>query len=497
MFKRILFVGLAVVALLTLLVGLSVASGFTEDVQTARRVHGGYMTGAFDPYREGKYSVEELILGADLIAVVDLDSVSRGVVKQKRSNASGSYSQTGYVKSLEFHFQVDQYLKGQGPDRITGLVLHLGAFYRTAPGAMLGKAPDAERKTNWDDRKAVVFLRDDGKDPDVNWKTGRYWMAVTTTDRDFYSILNQYRNPWLPAVSEQDDEQTFLLEHDLNRETVTPETITLDDLKGRVSFLDQKVEGKSERYISCLYYQRQWHRETAAQGQPQYRLDEISIWSGLPAGTHVFTSQVAGHIAYARQNEPLQPGEEDLYLLAGQDAEFFTATTPGYISVARPLPAGEYRMFHSHLPYGMGGGCNGTIPDAEMHRMELSVQVEQPEWSAHEALFDPVEDGKAIAAGSSVGLLEPATFTNPDETTVTIERIAWEADGDSGKVTIRTSPSGGLADRILDFIGLDGQARISLMVADATAEDGDLSWTLTTQPWEAGDKLMLRLRSGE
>ena len=35
---------------------------------------------------------------------------------------------------------------------------------------------------------------------------------------------------------------------------------------------------------------------------------------------------------------------------------------------------------------------------------------------------------------------------------------------------------------------------LSLVVADATRTDGTLSWSVPTQPWSAGDKLMLRIR---
>ena len=44
----------------------------------------------------------------------------------------------------------------------------------------------------------------------------------------------------------------------------------------------------------------------------------------------------------------------------------------------------------------------------------------------------------------------------------------------------------------VNFIALDGSVSLSLGVADATvdATTGTLSWTVESQPWQSGDKLM-------
>ena len=48
----------------------------------------------------------------------------------------------------------------------------------------------------------------------------------------------------------------------------------------------------------------------------------------------------------------------------------------------------------------------------------------------------------------------------------------------------------------MDFIALDGSVPLSLKVADATVDSANdtLSWTVASQPWNDGDKLMLRIR---
>ena len=46
-----------------------------------------------------------------------------------------------------------------------------GLVFKTAADANFGIDP--ERVDHWDGRRAVLFLRDDAKDPDVSWKAGR------------------------------------------------------------------------------------------------------------------------------------------------------------------------------------------------------------------------------------------------------------------------------------------------------------------------------------
>ena len=105
-------------------------------------------------------------------------------------------------------------------------------------------------------------------------------------------------------------------------------------------------------------------------------------------------------------------------------------------------------------------------------------------------------DGTAVAADSTNGVLEPATFSDANGASATIERIAWEpGSGGSGTVKLKLSPHTGIAGHTVNFIDLDGSAPLSLQVADATldATTGTLSWTATAQPWQSGDKLMLRV----
>ncbi|MDE2716607.1 MAG: hypothetical protein OXI33_06270, partial [Chloroflexota bacterium] len=61
------------------------------------------------------------------------------------------------------------------------------------------------------------------------------------------------------------------------------------------------------------------------------------------------------------------------------------------------------------------------------------VNVTAPNGTLHEAFFDPVTDGSAIAADSSNGILKPASFTDVNTASATLQRIAWA----SGTVKVK------------------------------------------------------------
>ena len=61
---------------------------------------------------------------------------------------------------------------------------------------------------------------------------------------------------------------------------------------------------------------------------------------------------------------------------------------------------------------------------------------------------------------------------------------------------LKLSPHNGIASHTVHFIAHDGSAPLSLKVADATVDSANetLSWAVASQPWDHGDKLMLRIR---
>ena len=154
-------------------------------------------------------------------------------------------------------------------------------------------------------------------------------------------------------------------------------------------------------------------------------------------------------------------------------------------AVARPLPAGVYGFdLRETWPYY--SACDFVISN------EVTVTVTPPTGVLHELLFDPVSVGSAVAADGTNGVLKPATFTYGDGASATVESISYEA----GKVNVKTAPWSVLSGKVLDFIELDGTASLSLNVTNSAVETASntLTWPVPSQPWEDGDKLMVRIR---
>ncbi len=431
----------------------------------------------------GVASLEEVILNSDIIAIVVLNTLDRGVDVFTRGVVQGDTVQTRvfYSKTLEFTFDVEEYLKGTGEDQVVGLVFNsdLSQLSDTAAGAEMAK--DLSPPTLYS-RKAVVFLRDDAEPPEVNRGAGRYYLGVADEWEDSYSVDSPYYRAWLPAASGMADEERFLM---------GTHKITLDELKTRISALNQEIAGRSDEYIDCLIYEYEWERrvnqlKTIAPGDGYfYKREDRDIESGMPRDTYVHSHPLAYQVT--GETEPDDWGK---YVMAGRDPEYFRGAWPGEIFLKRPLPQGTYRVNHAYLPAVMIP-CGASVPEDEMGRMELFVNVTAPDGTLHEAFFDPVTVGAAVAADSTNGVLEPKIFTDANGASAAIRRIAWEA----GTVTLALLPHNGITDRTVDFIALDGSVSLSLAVADAEVDTatGTLTWKVESQPWQSGDKLMLRI----
>ena len=219
--------------------------------------------------------------------------------------------------------------------------------------------------------------------------------------------------------------------------------------------------------------------ERAYRAQPGGALSQTkALVSGAAAGAEVF-----------KYDEPFaRDSQYNRGWLKGADAERFEAVTidndsdpfNGYnlgLSTARPLPAGEYRVHyvaqhHDYLP------CNFK-PD--MAYLDWRVTVTAPTETVHEAFFDPVAIGSGVGADASNGVLTPTAFT-VGQVSTSLQSLKWEG----GSATLTLSAQVSLSGHFLDFIALDGGA--------AAVSGGTLTWSVATQPWQADDKLMLRIR---
>ena len=328
-------------------------------------------------------------------------------------------------------------------------------------------------------------------------------------DADFYSIASDRDQRWLPAT---ETSGVYLLESPGEGETegIAP-TITLANLKTAIAEIDQEIAtiGGSEEARFCVEQKYELERREAFIG-PQYARFDDSLASGLPADTLVHGNHILGKSAWK------EAGTRAEYWLEGRDAGLFDVravrlesyTVPGFdeswlwhtgdVFTTRPLPAGEYRFYYNRL-YSRYVICNAN-PNGWRTSLEHFVAVSAPEGTLHELFFDPVTVGSAVAADATNGVLKPASFTDANGSSASIEGVSYESSStgtdQGGTVEIEVDPVDALDGQLVDVIELDGTVSLSLDVADATVDETNdtLSWSVSEQPWEDGDLLMVRIR---
>ena len=453
----------------------------------------------------GDTLIEEKIFGSDAIVKATMTSHSSEVF----ADAEGKF-----LSALKFNLDVSEYLKGNGPTSIVALWID-GRSYETRENAQRAEAKTlAQRDDQWDDRAAIVFLYDGasgfGARLDGQFQLADHFLLAfghRYFDDDRYSLHSTRNKVWLPAATRTGstgDAQEFLL--DVPPAAGTAPTITLSDLKSRIAEVTAEFDGGdgSEAYETCveetneiervIRYFREEEGTDAYDKSPQ---DSI-LASGQPADTELHQRQNGGAYPDTKAKTWLEGRDADLFtVVQGEPTAVdvdgdgtFTAESDGIeftetFSTARPLPAGEYvidrkEVWPRYLP------CDYVLNN------EWTITVEAPEGTLHEAFFDPVTDGATVAADGTNGVLKPATFTDGDGASATIERIEWE----SGTVKLEVSPHSVVEGHVVDFIELDGSVSLSLHADDATvdAANDTLSWSVVSQPWEDGDELMVRVR---
>ena len=451
----------------------------------------------------GDALIEEKILNSDPIVKATMTSIASEIVV----DADGKYR-----SALKFSLDVSEYLKGGGPSSIVAVWTD-GRRYETREDAERGEARNlAKRDGQWDDREAVIFMLYGGSSygPQLDEQIGRadhFFMALGHRyfDDDRYSLHSTRYKAWLPATAADltGDAQEFLL--DVPTAAGTAPTITLGDLKSRIAEVTAEFDGGdgSEAYETCveekyeieqvIRYFREEEDTDAYDKSPQ----DSSLASGQPANTELHQRQNGGAYPDTKAKTWLEGRDADLFtVVQGEPTAVdvdgdgtFTTESDGIeftetFATARPLPAGEYEIDRKEV-WPRYLTCNYVLNN------EWTITVDAPQGVLHEAFFDPVTDGTAVAADGTNGVLKPATFTDGDGASATIERIAWE----SGTVKLEVSPHTGLSDHVLDFIELDGTVSLSLNADQATvdAANDTLSWSVASRPWEDGDELMVRL----
>ena len=461
------------------------------------------MLGSSPPIRFGEESLEERIIDADIIVKARLNRITTQVVTttSTREGWAGKY----YV-GLKFHLTVSEYLKGAGANEITSLWInlkHLVTQFDTEEEATAA-IPDlvAIRDTTWDNREAILFLQEED--------FGGVFSASVQGENDYFmwhmSLHDSDSKLWLPdaGTAGTGDNQKFLLASP--QQGVTTPVITLGELKSRITAVNAELDAGdgSDAYKDCIgrkyrHIRIEQHRmdqgHTERSFEPEW---DGSFASGQPTGTEVYKYDF-GYIVTVDGTD-----EKTGFFLDGEDAALFSISEgvhgPGRneneksftysVVSARPIPSGTYQFNH-HYDGFLGCDIYSTFG--------MTASVTAPVGTLHEAFFDPVTVGTAVAADDSKGVLEPAAFTDANGASATLERIAWEpGTGASGTVKVKLNPHTGLTGQVLDFIVLDGSVPLSLRVDDATTDAANrtLSWSTESQPWGDGDLLMLRIREG-
>ncbi len=481
-------------------------------------VSGPTTTGDFveSPYA-GDSSIEEKIIESTEIVRATLNSVTSEVML-----IHDWYGVVGHRVVLKFNLSVSEYLKGSGPTSIVAVWTD-GESYETSGEANDRRAVvDAQRDTQWDAREAIIFLYGGPFEDSPPFKEIKELVQQRAdhlnlgggspyTLDDHYSLHSESDRIWLPAVSGTDPggDQEFLLDV-----PPTTKTITLGGLKTRIAEVTAEYSGGdgSEVYRNCVLEKYRFMRNQ--RNWPDERGSTYGVWtlnhsipSGQPAGTVLEQTEGYGDYPYTTITTQLAGADSTLFTTGtgvltsidkNGDGVFDQIKYDQMVGLARPLPAGEYTFEHREVWPGFAI-CNFAISN------EWTVTVTAPTGVLHELLFDPVTVGSSIAADDTNGVLKPAYFTVGDGSSATIERISYEPpSSDSGQagtvklaITAGSEPDDLLGERLLDFIELDGTVSLSLYVAAATVDTANdtLSWTVSSQPWDDGDKLMVRIRS--
>jgi len=424
----------------------------------------------------------------------------------------------------ELRFAAHEYLKGSGSSEITVLVRDDHTFVARADALSLAQDRLHERTTTWDDREAIIFITG-GEftlsnrafqtpfDYSVDtlsraWLPSRYPGGATATPVDPEYITYGPKSPpadfhfWGPYPGERIAGLRMLRESGAGTSGSEPQPpiISLSDLRSKIAELRTTLElgADIEGFRECIRGMIAYERFERANRHTEYltpRRRVGTLASASPAGTAVYRNENPSTYRDPKYHR---------FWLSGPDVGHFEALVDdddsdpsnGYyhaLASARPIPAGEYHVNY-HKQHYLDLPCD-FVKDRPY--AAWTVTVTAPDRVLHEGFFDPVTVGTTVAADDTNGQLEPASFTGVNGSPATLEAISWQPGaGDSGTVKIEVDPDDALAGHILDFIELDGSVSLSLDVSNATvdAATNTLTWTVTSQPWHNGDRLMLRIR---
>ncbi len=464
----------------------------------------------------GAASLEERILRYPTIVRAMLNRVTTETIK------AGGYWEGKYVNIARFHLTVSEYLNGSGGTNIVA-VWGSAETYDSQGDAENARATlTDDRDTQWDDVEAVFLLKNEPWEMfNAAKATDTYYTAEggDFSGDDYMSIGSRYVRLWLPTAptsTGSGDDKRFLLEAQ-----VEPSTISLGDLKAKIAAINAEINAGdgTEAYRKCVavkYLRLRLESHAQLEGRKNTsRAEDVAhiMEAGAPASTVIYEDEAVGDYPDRKTSTTWLEGR-DAALFEVIDGTTFEPWDSNYdgdleagvdwiryqqmLRNVRPLPGGTYTFNIKDLG-DIGVPCNDVLTH------EWTVTVTTLNGVLHELFFDPVtlrqaqSRPSAVGADGTNGVLKLAAFTDGNGRSATISSISYEA----GTVELGVTPGDALADQIADIIELDGTVSLSLDVADATVDPstgsgqaGTLSWSVSTQPWEDGDLLMVRIREG-
>ena len=412
---------------------------------------------------------------------------------EERIHASDVIVRASFLSAADgqLRFKAIEYLKGTGA---TEFSIH---------------ASTAGRDTQWDNREAILFLAIPDS-PTRSSGSAKVFDFADTTSWDYAPGNHNYsktyagelpsgytiasRNPvWLPAKStagsatKSPATSGFITAEDPG----STDAITLETLKAKIAWMTGG--NGAQDYADCIIYSlghdrtfRDWEAYHGQSWPLHYA--GLTTASGGPNGTQVYRFD---HTRIDSAYYNIWLSGDHAHLFSAQVVDDDEIASNGYqtnITTLRPIPSGTYTIIHRVQAPGFMP-CN-FVPT--YNRVGFTVTVTHPSGTVHEALFDPVALTAGAGFSGSSGTLTPAGFTL-GSTATSITGLTWANDS----LVLTLDPFVSLSGNALDFIALDGTVALSLEASSATTDStaGTLTWTIATQPWQAGDNLMLRIRA--
>ncbi len=453
-------------------------------------------------------SIEEQIFRSTTIVRATLQSATAAV----ETLPSDPGVAPTYQAVQELRFSVHEYLKGSGSTELL-VVVRGGHGYQTEAEARdFADYQVQARVTTWDARQAVLFLEAPSSPYTQAAAGGEAAGSSETTSpvvlqftRSNYGqppwaySVDTLRPAWLPAENmpaEGKAPTAFITD---GAQSPSP-TITLADLRAQIAALAAELQAGAgvDGFRDCILGRIGLERYHRADPWTPYQ-ETGALTSGAAAGT-----------GGSRSTDGFSGSRYSRYWLSGPDAALFRSAivdddgqpSSGYthqFRSTRPLPAGEYRV-HYRWQHYEDFACNFVRDDAYD---DFTVTVTAPAGTVHEAFFDPAALGRGVVgrdaaqgvlAPAAVGTAGGAAGAAASTTSATLRRLTWDAGQLRLDVTGTT-----LAGQQLELIRLDGTVGLTLRgdaaTATATAGGHELRWPVCPQPWQPGERLMLRIRA--